>query len=121
VHSHMTNTLMTDPEVLELRFPVRVEQFAIRHGSGGAGAHHGGNGLTRDIRFLDDVTVTTLTSHRTHGAHGAAGGDPGTPGRNLILSDDGDVLLPGNSETALTAGQVFRMQTPGGGGFGPKA
>ena len=120
VHSHMTNTLMTDPEVLELRFPVRVERFAIRRGSGGAGATQGGDGVTRDIRFLDDVTVTTLTSHRVRGAHGAAGGAAGQPGENIVIRTDGACeTLPGNSEASLRVGDVFRMHTPGGGGFGP--
>ncbi len=119
VHSHMTNTLMTDPEVLEVRFPVRVEAFAIRQGSGGAGAHRGGEGVFRAIRFLEDVTVTTLTSHRVVPPHGAQGGAPGGVGINAVVRADGTrQQVAGNSETQLTAGDVFEMSTPGGGGFG---
>jgi 5-oxoprolinase (ATP-hydrolysing) len=119
VQSHMTNTRMTDPEVLEWRFPIRVEKFGIRRGSGGRGRHHGGNGSTRYVRFLEPVTVTVLTSHRVVPPFGVDGGEPGACGRNLVLRIDGrEEVLKGNDERELQAGDVFVMETPGGGGFG---
>ncbi|OWU85651.1 5-oxoprolinase [Oceanicola sp. 22II-s10i] len=119
VHSHMTNTLMTDPEVLETRFPVRVERMAIRKGSGGDGRHHGGDGIHRIVRFLDDVTVTTLSSHRKVPPPGGDGGAPGACGENAVLRGDGSrEVVPGNSESSLKAGDAFEMLTPGGGGWG---
>ena len=119
VHSHMTNTRMTDPEVLERRFPVRVETFAIRHGSGGAGAHRGGDGIVRQLRFLEDMTVTVLTSNRIRQPHGAQGGEPGQSGINTVLRADGQQeVLAGNDRAELRAGDAFIMETPGGGGFG---
>ena len=119
VHSHMTNTRMTDPEVLETRFPVRVDEFSIRHGSGGQGRFAGGNGITRRLRFLEPMTVTVLTSHRIVPPHGAAGGDTGALGENAVERADGRVdALQGNDETQVAAGDVFVMKTPGGGGYG---
>ena len=119
VHSHMTNTRMTDPEVLETRFPVRVEEFSIRRGSGGTGKHSGGCGITRRLRFLEKMTVTVLTSHRKTVPFGAAGGAAGQPGQNLVQRSDGTIVnLSGNDEAAMAAGDVFIMHTPGGGGFG---
>ncbi len=119
VHSHMTNTRMTDPEVLETRFPVRVDEFSIRKGSGGAGAYVGGDGIVRRLRFLEPMTVTVLSSHRTVPPHGAAGGLPGKVGKNSIVRQDGMVVpLKGNDEAQVQAGDVFVMKTPGGGGFG---
>ena len=115
----MTNTRMTDPEVLERRFPVRVETFAIRHGSGGAGAHRGGDGIVRQLRFLEDMTVTVLTSNRIRQPHGAQGGEPGQSGINTVLRADGQQeVLAGNDRAELRAGDAFIMETPGGGGFG---
>ncbi len=120
VHSHMTNTRMTDPEVLEWRFPVRVESFAIRHGSGGAGRQPGGAGITRRLRFLDSMTVTTLCSHRLTEPYGLAGGLAGERGRDTVERADGTVEeLAGSDETLMQPGDVFVMHTPGGGGFGP--
>ena len=120
VHSHMTNTRMTDPEVLEWRFPVRVESFAIRRGSGGAGRQPGGAGITRRLRFLEPMTVTTLCSHRRTEPYGLAGGQAGERGRDTVERADGSVEeLAGNDETLMQPGDVFVMQTPGGGGFGP--
>jgi len=119
VHSHMTNTLMTDPEVLETRFPVLVEEFSIRQGSGGAGQWAGGNGLTRRIRFLEDVTVTTLSSHRITQAFGFDGGQPGKIGKNSVIRADGTIeKLQGNDSVQIGKGDVFQMKTPGGGGWG---
>ncbi len=122
VHSHMTNTRMTDPEVLETRFPVRVRRFAIRTGSGGAGRWRGGDGIERALEFLEPMTVTILSSHRETRAFGVAGGGEGAPGKNAVLRADGRIeTLGGNDQAALSAGDVFLMQTPGGGGFGSPA
>ncbi|CUH54216.1 hydantoinase B/oxoprolinase family protein [Shimia marina] len=120
VHSHMTNTRMTDPEVLETRFPVQVEEFSIRQGSGGAGQWSGGEGILRRLRFNEPMTVTVLSSHRIIPPHGTAGGAPGGIGINRVQRADGRVeTLKGNDQTELTCGDVFIMETPGGGGFGP--
>ena len=120
VHSHMTNTRMTDPEVLEWRFPVRVESFAIRHGSGGVGQQPGGAGITRRLRFLESMIVTTLCSHRLTEPYGLAGGQAGERGRDTVERADGTIEeLAGSDETLMQPGDVFVMQTPGGGGFGP--
>lgn len=119
VHSHMTNTRMTDPEILESRFPVRVEEFSIRAGSGGEGAFRGGNGVTRKLRFLEPMTVTVLSSHRLTRPAGADGGGPGDAGRNCVVRADGAVkVLCGNDQVEMSQGDVFVMETPGGGGFG---
>jgi 5-oxoprolinase (ATP-hydrolysing) len=119
VHSHMTNTRMTDPEVLEKRFPVRVEEFSIRRGSGGIGKHRGGDGITRKIKFLEPVTVTTLSSHRITQPFGKDGGGNGAVGKNSVLRLDGSSeKLLGNDESQLAPGDIFMMQTPGGGGWG---
>ncbi len=119
VHSHMTNTRMTDPEVLETRFPVRVREFSIRDGSGGQGAYHGGNGIVRRLEFLEPMTVTVLSSHRQVPPHGAKGGQPGATGENAVERANGTIeALQGNDETQVSAGDVFVMKTPGGGGFG---
>ncbi len=119
VQSHMTNTRMTDPEVLEKRFPVRLEDFTLRPGSGGAGNWRGGDGLIRRLRFLAPVTVTTLSNHRIIPPFGGDGGAPGTVGRNWAELPDGEIReMPGNGEIDLPPGAVFGMETPGGGGWG---
>lgn len=120
VHSHMTNTLMTDPEVLEWRFPVRVEEFSIRRGSGGAGRHAGGDGIRRQLRFLEPATATVLSSHRVVPPQGADGGGNGACGRNSVIRRNGQIEeLAGNDAAEMAAGDIFLMETPGGGGFGP--
>jgi 5-oxoprolinase (ATP-hydrolysing) len=119
VHCHMTNTRMTDPEVLEWRYPVRLEAFRIRQGSGGRGRHAGGDGIVRRLRFLEPMIATVLTSHRITRAFGVDGGEPGAAGRNAIDRADGSIEeLQGNDEAAMAEGDVFVMETPGGGGFG---
>lgn len=121
VHSHMTNTRATDPEVLEFRFPVRVEEFSIRRGSGGEGRHRGGDGITRRMRFLEQMTVTTLCSHRRVPPFGMGGGSPGAIGREWIERKDGSLVEhQGNDQNEVFPGDVFVMQTPGGGGFGKR-
>ncbi len=119
VQSHMTNTRMTDPEVLEKRFPVRLEAFRIRTGSGGAGRWRGGDGVVRRLRFLVPVTVTTLSLSRVVAPFGLAGGGGGALGRNIAQAPDGRrETVGGNAEVDLPAGGVFEMRTPGGGGWG---
>jgi 5-oxoprolinase (ATP-hydrolysing) len=119
VQTHMTNSRLTDPEVLELRFPVRLESYEIRHGSGGGGRWHGGDGGIRRIRFLEPMTASILSNGRIHPAFGAAGGQPGLAGRNLVLRRDGTTLELGHADSAmLQAGDQFVIETPGGGGFG---
>ncbi len=119
VHTHMTNTRMTDPEVLEWRFPVRVEEFSIRAESGGAGKYSGGNGITRKLRFLDPMTVTLLTGHRIVQPFGLDGGEAGQLGRDWVERADGKLeAVAGISAVEVDVGDAFVMQTPGGGGCG---
>ena len=119
VHTHMTNSRLTDPEVLELRFPVLLEDFRIRDGSGGAGAHRGGDGTVRRIRFLTDMEVAILANRRLVPPYGLAGGAPGAPGANWIERADGSSdVLTATDKRHVGPGDVFVIETPGGGGFG---
>ncbi|GLQ06888.1 hydantoinase B/oxoprolinase family protein [Sneathiella chinensis] len=119
VHSHMTNTRMTDPEVLEWRFPVRVEEFCIRRGSGGKGRFSGGDGAIRRMKFLEDMTATFLSLHRNTDPYGLDGGEAGARGNNYVVRSNGDkVQLKGNDEVDLAPGDTVVIETPGGGGFG---
>ncbi|MFQ5763677.1 MAG: hydantoinase B/oxoprolinase family protein [Rhodospirillales bacterium] len=119
VHTHMTNSRLTDPEVLEWRFPIILESFSIRRGSGGRGRHRGGDGAVRRIRFLEPLTAAILSGHRTVPPHGLDGGEPGQVGHNRVERADGTVLELGPTDsTAMNAGDVFVIETPGGGGFG---
>ena len=119
VQTHMTNTRMTDPEVLENRFPVRVESFAIRKGSGGKGQWQGGDGVIRQLRFLEPMTVTILSSSRIQAPRGMEGGQAGQCGYNAVMRNHGELLaLQGNDSCDVQAGDVVIMHTPGGGGFG---
>ena len=119
VHTHMTNSRLTDPEVLEWRFPVLVESFEIRRGSGGAGAHRGGDGAIRRIRFREAMTAAILSSHRKVAPFGVAGGDPGALGHNWVERTDGTVVeLSGTDQVEMGPGDVFVIETPGGGGYG---
>jgi 5-oxoprolinase (ATP-hydrolysing) len=120
VQTKMTNSRLTDPEVLEWRYPVRLESYAIRRGSGGPGRWHGGAGGTRRIRFLEPMTVTTLSGHRRVPAFGLAGGAPGALGRHWVERADGSVTeMRGCDSVQLEPGDTFILETPGGGGFGP--
>ena len=122
VQTHMTNTRMTDPEILELRYPVRLEEFAIRRGSGGAGEWHGGDGARRRIRFLRPMTAIIVASRRNVPPHGLHGGANGAPGRQWVERLDGSVQpLGGRDRAELAAGEVLGLETPGGGGWGPAA
>ncbi len=119
VQTHMTNSRLTDPEVLEFRFPVRLESYEIRHGSGGAGRWRGGDGGIRRIRFLEPMTAAILSNGRVHPAFGAAGGAPGAAGINTVIRADGRVeVVPHIGQVEMQVGDVFEIQTPGGGGFG---
>ena len=119
IQTHMTNTRGTDPEMLEFRFPVRLEEWSIRRGSGGIGHHTGGDGITRKMRFLEQMTVTTLCSHRRVPPFGVDGGAPGEVGREWIERADGSrVEHGGNDQNEVYPGDVFVMQTPSGGGYG---
>ncbi|WP_436785813.1 hydantoinase B/oxoprolinase family protein [Yinghuangia sp. YIM S10712] len=119
VQTHMTNSRLTDPEVLEHRFPVLLEEFAIRHGSGGAGRSRGGNGAVRRIRFLEPMTVSVLSQNRRVPPYGMAGGSPGAIGRNRIRRADGSVVpLAGCDVAPVDQGDTLEIETPGGGGYG---
>jgi 5-oxoprolinase (ATP-hydrolysing) len=119
VQTHMTNSRLTDPEVLEWRFPVLVDRFAIRHGSGGNGKHRGGDGVERRIRFRRPMTAAILSNRRIVPPFGVAGGVHGTSGRNTVIRADGYVeTLPSTAVAEMKAGDVFAIETPGGGGFG---
>jgi 5-oxoprolinase (ATP-hydrolysing) len=119
VHTHMTNTRITDPEVLELRYPVRLESFAIRRGSGGSGAYTGGAGVVRRIRFLEPMTAVIVSSRRTIPPHGLAGGGPGSTGLQWIERADGTIEpLASIDQSDLRAGDQLVVETPGGGGYG---
>ena len=120
VQTHMTNTRMTDPEVLELRYPVRLEEFSIRRGSGGAGQWQGGDGSFRRIRFLEPMQAVIVASRRSEGPFGLHGGLPGLPGEQWVERADGSrEVLTGTDSTDMRAGDVFVVATPGGGGWGP--
>ncbi len=119
VQTHMTNSRLTDPEVLEFRFPVRLESYAIRQGSGGAGRWRGGDGGVRRVRFLEPMTASILSNGRVHGAFGMAGGQAGQLGLNRVVRADGGVEMLGHiGQVQMQPGDVFEIHTPGGGGFG---
>ena len=119
VHTNMTNSRLTDPEVLEWRFPVLLESFGIRSGSGGAGRFRGGDGVVRRVRFLRPMTATILSNRRVVPPFGMAGGEPGQPGRNSVQRADGRVELLGSTQSVqMKVGDTFVIETPGGGGYG---
>jgi 5-oxoprolinase (ATP-hydrolysing) len=122
VHTHMTNTKITDVEILERRFPVRVERFAVREGSGGAGARRGGAGVVRVYRFLKPARLSLLCERRKSGPYGVDGGLPGKPGAQRLLRASGETVdLPSRVACDVFAGDVLVVETPGGGGFGKPA
>ncbi len=119
VHTHMTNSRLTDPEVLEWRFPVRLESFKIRRGSGGRGRHRGGDGVERRLRFLQSMSASILAGHRQVPPYGLAGGEPGKVGDNRVEHADGRVTeLDSRGQVEVTPGDLFVIETPGGGGYG---
>ena len=121
-HTHMTNSRLTDPEILERRFPVRVESFGVRHGSGGAGAMRGGDGAIRRVRFLVPMEAALLSSRRVNAPQGLKGGGPALPGAQRLIAASGAVTdLPGCFAVNVAAGDIIEIETPGGGGFGPES
>jgi 5-oxoprolinase (ATP-hydrolysing) len=120
VQVHMTNTRLTDPEILERRYPVRVREFSIRRGSGGAGRHRGGDGVVRKLEFLRPLTLSLLTERRgPHRPYGMSGGEAGALGVNrLIRADGSEIRLGGIAQVNVEAGDTLIVETPGGGGFG---
>ncbi len=119
VHTHMTNSRLTDPEVLEWRFPVRLEEFSIRRNSGGSGKHRGGNGTLRRLRFLEPMTANMLAGHRKVPPYGMAGGEAGKVGVNFVEHTDGQITrLPAKGQVEVSTGDLFVIKTPGGGGYG---
>jgi N-methylhydantoinase B len=117
VHVGMSNTRNTPIESLEDAYPIRIDTYAVRRGSGGAGKHRGGDGVIRAYRVLEPCTATLLTERRRHAPRGAAGGSPGKPGRNLLNGN----ALPSKCRVELQPGDVLTIETPGGGGFGPES
>ncbi|WP_269716165.1 hydantoinase B/oxoprolinase family protein [Caulobacter sp. NIBR2454] len=120
IHTHMTNSRLTDPEILERRYPVRLEAFGVRQGSGGAGAMPGGDGAIRRVRFLAEMEAALLSTRRDHAPQGLAGGSPGKPGAQRLLQSDGTVReLSGCFSVMVKPGDAIEIETPGGGGYGP--
>jgi N-methylhydantoinase B len=120
VHSHMTNTLNTPIEALEYSYPFLVTGYAIRQGTGGKGLHHGGDGLVREIRLLTGAEVTVLSERRRLPPYGLFGGDCGATGKNVIVKGGKTEEKPGKFSVSLKKGDILRIETPGGGGFGRK-
>ncbi|MEJ2491319.1 MAG: hydantoinase B/oxoprolinase family protein [Desulfuromonadales bacterium] len=120
VHSHMTNTLNTPIEALEYSYPFRVTEYSIRTGSGGEGRFNGGDGLVREIRLLADAEVTVLSERRERPPYGLQGGRPGSVGRNLLICEGQEVEMPGKFSRQLKKGDILRIETPGGGGYGAR-
>ncbi|MDN5205602.1 hydantoinase B/oxoprolinase family protein [Fulvivirgaceae bacterium BMA10] len=119
VHQHMTNTRITDAEILELRCPVQLERFTIRENSGGNGKWKGGNGVIRELKFLEPVSISILSQHREEGPYGLEGGEPGKPGTQFVLRHSGEkVMLKGIDGAELNPGDSIVIETPGGGGYG---
>ena len=121
IHSHMTNTRITDPEIVEKRYPVLVTKFHVNPGSGGAGRHRGGDGVIRELMFRKDMILSILTERRVFAPYGMEGGENGSKGRNVLtIARTGRVVnLGGKCSVSVAAGDVIRIETPGGGGFGP--
>lgn len=119
VHTHMTNTLNTPIEALELSFPFTMHRYTLRKHSGGLGKHKGGDGVIRELEVLCETEATLLTERRIHSPYGLAQGSPGTPGRNTLLRKGQSQALPGKAQLTLKTGDTLRIETPGGGGWGP--
>ena len=115
----MTNTRITDPEILERRYPVLLREFSLRSGSGGEGKHRGGDGVIRELEPLRPLVMSILSERRVLRPYGMEGGDPGATGRNLIVRKDGLVVnMGGRCSGSLNVGERLRIETPGGGGYG---
>jgi N-methylhydantoinase B len=120
IHTHMTNTMNTPIEALEYTYPFRIRRYEIRRGSGGAGRYRGGDGIIREIEFLEDSQVTILSERRRLEPYGLAGGESGLPGRNILIKAGEESELPGKVSCQVMAGDIISLQTPGGGGFGDR-
>jgi len=119
IHTHMTNTAITDPEILERRYPVRLASFGVRRGSGGGGRHRGGDGVRREYLFLEAMSVSLLSQHRVQGPYGVDGGAAGEPGRQFLIRRDGIRQDLGAIDAReVEAGDRLIVETPGGGGWG---
>jgi len=119
VHTHMTNTRITDPEVVEHRYPVRIERFAVRRGSGGAGNNRGGDGAIRETVFLEPMSLSVLAQHRAEGPYGVDGGSPGAPGTQHVIRASGETVALGPVDGCeVHPGDRLVLETPGGGGWG---
>jgi len=115
----MTNTLNTPAEALEYAYPLRVQRYTVREGSGGAGRQRGGNGICRDIQVLEEAQATLLSERRRLPPYGLAGGAPGSTGENVLIRDGREIRLPGKGSFELMPGDILSIRTPGGGGYGP--
>jgi 5-oxoprolinase (ATP-hydrolysing) len=121
VHQHMTNTRITDPEIMEFRYPVRLDRFGIRKNSGGQGLWNGGDGIERIITFLETLDITILTQHRKEMPYGLEGGEPGKTGQQYLITKNGEkIKLQGIDARQVEPGDSITILTPGGGGFGSK-
>lgn len=118
IHSHMTNTMNTPVEALEFSYPLRVQEYSIRRGSGGRGHHRGGNGVVRELKLLCDAQVTVLSERRVLRPYGLSGGEHGKCGMNTVIKNNQKTLMPGKFSTHLQSGDIIRIETPGGGGYG---
>jgi len=119
IHSHMTNTRITDPEIIERRYPVILRRFELNPGTGGDGTYTGGDGVIRDMEFRKDLVLSVLTERRVFQPYGMQGGEPGAKGSNTLLRHNGPVVnLGGKNTVHVGPGDLFRLQTPGGGGWG---
>ena len=118
VHTHMTNSWNTPVEAFEHEYPVQVRSYAIRSGSGGAGKHQGGDGIVRELRFLEETDVTILSDRRERGPYGLAGGSAGKPGSNILTVNGKTSKLTAKTRISAARGSALKISTPGGGGFG---
>jgi N-methylhydantoinase B len=121
VHVHMSNSLNTPVEALEHAYPLRVREYGLRRGSGGAGVHRGGDGIRRDVELLVDSDVSLLTERRARGPRGRAGGEAGGAGENVLIRAGAETPLPSKATLRLRAGDVVSLRSPGGGGWGKVA
>ncbi len=117
-HTHMTNSWNTPVEAFEHQYPLRIESYRIRKGSGGKGKHRGGDSIVREFRFLADAEVTILSDRRERGPYGLAGGSPGKPGKNTLLRGSRSIPLKAKTRFDIQAGEALRIESPGGGGWG---
>jgi N-methylhydantoinase B len=118
IHNHMTNTMNTPVEALEYAYPFRVREYSVRRGSGGDGEFRGGDGVVREVELLSDAQVTVISERREYPPYGLAGGEPGETGRNVVIRDGDAAEVAGKVTLHLGAGDVVRIETPGGGGHG---